>query len=186
MTPATTSFLLPEFPMSLKCSSVAWTLTMLAPFAVVPVQAQTAENDAIKAVIRTETEAFYSRNADAWQATYVHDSTAARTVAQSWNYSSDTGWEKFGPGTVDFIKQNPTPVPIKLQTSNYALHANADFAWAEYDQKITGSRDTAGYVSREQRTLVKRNGQWKIMSAVTEDSSSFRSSANAIDRKSVG
>lgn len=159
------------------------TATMLALAAAVSAHAQTTDETAIKNVIRAETEAYYARNADAWQATWVQDSTAMRTLVQNGALEVSPGWEKFGVPTAKEIKQSSTPVPIQLQTSNYRIQVGGDLAWVEYDQRITLSSDTVPYVSREQRALIRKDGQWKIMSALTEDLASFGSSPRAIENQ---
>ena len=155
---------------------------LLALTSTLPARAQNDDLNAIRRIIRAETEAYYSKNADAWQATWIQDSTAARTiVAGGGGFRSSTGWDKWGPQTVQFIKENPTPVQIELQTSNYAVYADGSLAWAEYDQRITTPSAAEPYVSREQRGLVKRSGQWRIVSGVTEDVSSFGASPQAVE-----
>lgn len=166
--------------------SLVWAATLLFPCAAVTARAQGAEEEAIKRVIRAETESYYGRKADAWQATWVQDSTAVRTMADGGAISTMVGWAKFGPGTADEIRKSSQPVPIKLETSNYAVHAAGGVAWAEYDQRITTPRDTSAYISRELRGLVKRNGEWKIVSAATENVSSFGASPGAIENRLNG
>ena len=146
-------------------------------------RAQTADEEALKNAIRAETEAYYARNADAWQATWVQDSTAMRTMVQNGGFNVSAGWEKFGAPTAKEIKQSPTPVPIQLQASNYRIRTGGDLAWVEYDQRIVLPNDTVPYVSREQRALVRKDGQWKIMSALTEDLASFGSTPRAIENQ---
>ena len=145
--------------------------------------AQNTEVDAVKRVIRAETESYYRHDADSWKATWVQDSTAIRTGVNSGGFEVDLGWDKFGPQTVNALKQDPTPQVIDLQTSNYAVRTDGGLAWAEYSQRIKTPTDSVPYVSREQRTLVKRNGDWKILSAGTYDSSSYGSSASAVEQR---
>jgi tetratricopeptide (TPR) repeat protein len=146
-----------------------------------PLSAQNAEVDAVKRVIRAETESYYRHDAEAWKATWVQDSTAIRTGVDVGGFEVDLGWDKFGPQTVDALKKDPTPQVIQLQTSHYAVRTDGGLAWAEYDQRITSPNDSVPYVSREQRALVKRNGEWKILSAGTFDSTNYRAFPRAVE-----
>jgi len=148
---------------------------------VPPILAQNAEADAVKRVIRAETESYYRHDADAWKATWIQDSTAIRTGVESGGFEVDLGWDKFGPQTVDALKKDPTPQVINLQTSNFAVRTDGGLAWAEYNQRITFPTDSIPYVSREQRTLVKRNGEWKILSAGTFDSTNYGTFPRAVE-----
>ncbi|MFL5561719.1 MAG: nuclear transport factor 2 family protein [Gemmatimonadaceae bacterium] len=167
--------------------ALAYAIATLAIGFSSPALAQSADENAIRKVIRTETEAYYGRSADAWQATWVQDSTAMRTFVQSGSFEVDAGWEKFGPGTTKYLKDAGKPVPIQLQTSNYRMRVGGGLAWVEYDQRITTAGDTTNpYVSREQRALVRKDGRWKIMSALTEDVGGFGSSPRAIESQLNG
>ena len=44
--------------------------------ALLNVGAQSAEHEAIKKMLHAETAAFYARDADAWQAQWLHDANA--------------------------------------------------------------------------------------------------------------
>ena len=145
-----------------------------------PLSAQSSDADDVKRLIRAETESYYRHDADAWKATWIQDSTAIRTGVNSGGYGVVLGWDKFGPATVDAIRKDPKPQEIRLETSNYAVRTDGALAWAEYDQRIMFANDSEPYLSREQRTLVKRNGEWKILSAGTYDFSSYAAFPRAI------
>ena len=166
--------------------ALASAIAVLAISHAAVVHAQSAEETAVKNAVRAETDAYYARNADAWQGTWVQDSTAMRTGVGNGQFEVDAGWEKFGPATVKAIKQAGTPLPIHLETSNYRIQLADGLAWVEYDQRITTPTDSVPYVSREQRALVRKSGQWKIMSALTEDLAAFGSSPRAIEARLNG
>ncbi len=44
---------------------------------------QSSEEDAITAVLRAATAAFYGRDAEAWQAAWLHDAGTTRTLVAS-------------------------------------------------------------------------------------------------------
>lgn len=158
------------------------TLIVAAPVLIARAAvAQVAEHDSIKTVIRTETESFYSRDADAWQSTWLHGADVTRTLISGNNYSSVIGWEKFGPAVVEYIKKYPQPIPIKFTNDNFIIHAGGTTAWVEYDQTTTYTRNP-GFTrhSRECRALTKKDDRWKIIAQVTVDPETFVPSLSAI------
>lgn len=146
-------------------------------------QAQNAEPDEVKRVIRAETESYYRRDADAWKATWVLDSTAIRTFITSGSYSVALGWDKFGPGTVESIRKESTPQVVQVDRSNYVVRIDGALAWAEYDERTTTPTDSVPLLARQQRTLVKRNGEWRILSAGSFVESSFGTFPGAIENR---
>ena len=149
-----------------------------------PLLAQNAEADEVKRVIREETESYYRRDADAWKGTWVNDSSAIRTFITSGSYSVQLGWEKFGPGTVASIRKDPTPQPVRIDRTNYVVRIDGRLAWAEYDERTTTPSDSVPpLLARQQRTLVKQNGVWRILSAGSFVESSFGTFPGAVENR---
>lgn len=147
-----------------------------------PLQAQGPELDEVKRVIRQETESYYRRDAEAWQGTWVNDSTAIRTFITGSSYSVQRGWDKFGPGTVAALRRDPAPQSVQIDRTNYVLRVDGGLAWAEYDER-TNYPDgrTPPLLARQQRTLLKQNGRWRILSAGSFVESSFGTAPGAIE-----
>ena len=107
-----------------------------------PLLAQNAEADEVKRVIREETESYYRRDADAWKGTWVNDSSAIRTFITSGSYSVSLGWDRFGPGTLESLRKDPTPQAVQVDRTNYVLRIDGDLAWAEYDERTNFLTDS--------------------------------------------
>ena len=137
-------------------------LTSLASAPVLA--AQSADVDEVKRVIRAETETYYRRDAEGWKDTWVQDSTAIRTFITSGSYSVALGWDKFGPSTIESIR-GTAPQTVQVDRTNYVVRIDGALAWAEYDERTTSPGDSVPLVARQQRTLVKQNGRWRILSA---------------------
>ena len=148
--------------------------------------AQRAERAAVERVIREETESYYRRDADAWAGTWVNDSTAIRTFITSGSYSVQLGWAKFGPGTVASIRRDPTPQPARIDRTNYMVRIDGALAYAEYDERTTFPAGRAPIVARQNRTLVKRDGEWRILSAGSFVESSYGTFPGAIEARLDG
>src|SRR5947208_1205285 len=145
--------------------------------------AQNAETDEVKRVIREETESYYRRDADAWKGTWVQDSSAIRTFITSGSYSVALGWNKFGPATVESIKKDPTPQPVRVDRTNYEVRIDGALAWAEYDERTTNRPDSLPLLARQQRTLVKQDGRWRILSGGSFVESSYGTFPGAIENR---
>ncbi len=163
-----------------KRRAVLWALITVMFAAPVAARAQSSDDEVLKRVIRAETEAFYARKADAWQATWLHDASVTRTLIANGSYTAVRGWDSFGPAIVQGLRQNPTPVAIQLQSDNYLIRSAGTLAWVEYDQRIAAPGDSVPYLSHERRALVRQDGQWRIASQVTEDVGSFGTGSQAL------
>ena len=147
--------------------------------------AQSADADEVKRVIRAETETYYQRDTTGWKRTWVNDSTAIRTFITGSSYSVALGWDRFGPSTIASIKST-APQAVRIDRSNYVLRIDGALAWAEYDERTNFATDTVPLLARQQRTLVKRNGEWRILSAGSFVGSSFGASPRAIEGRLGG
>jgi hypothetical protein len=138
-----------------------------------PLHAQSADADEVKRVIRAETETYYQRDTTGWKRTWINDSTAIRTFITSSSYSVALGWDKFGPSTIASIR-GTAPQSVKIDRSNYVLHIDGALAYAEYDERTDFLNDTTPpLLARQNRALIKRNGEWRILSAGSFVGSSF-------------
>ncbi len=151
-----------------------------------PLRAQSADLDAVRRVIRAETETYYRRDAEGWKRTWVQDSTAIRTFITSGSYSVALGWDRFGPGTVESLRRDPTPQVAQVDWSNFVARIDGALAWAEYDERTTRPNVSVPLVARQQRTLVKRDGEWRILSAGSFVGSSYGASPDAIESRLDG
>ena len=147
--------------------------------------AQSADVDDVKRVIRAETETYYRRDTTGWKHTWIQDSSAIRTFITSGSYSVALGWDKFGPSTVASMTNAP-PQAVRIDRSNYVARIDGALAWAEYDERTDFPDGGVPLVARQQRTLVKRNGEWRILSAGSFVGSSFGASPRAVETRLGG
>jgi tetratricopeptide (TPR) repeat protein len=147
--------------------------------------AQSADVDAVKRVIRAETETYYQRDTTGWKRTWIQDSSAIRTFITGSSYSVALGWDRFGPSTVASIT-NTAPEAVQIERTNYVIRIDGALAWAEYDERTNFATDSVPLLARQQRTLVKRNGEWRILSAGSFVESSFAASPRAIATRLAG
>ena len=144
--------------------------------------AQRSDADEVQHVIRAETETYYQRDVEGWKRTWVQDSTAIRTFITSGSYSVALGWDKFGPSTVESIR-GAAPQPVRVDRTNYVARIDGALAWVEYDERTTMPGDSVPLVARQQRTLVKRDGEWRILSAGSFVGSTYGTTPRAIETR---
>ena len=148
--------------------------------------AQSADADEVRRVIRAETETYYQRDTAGWKRTWVNDSTAIRTFITGSSYSVALGWDRFGPGTIASI-EGTAPQAVRIDRTNYMLRIDGALAYAEYDERTNFLTDSVPpLLARQSRTLVKRNGEWRILSAGSFVESSFGASPRAVEARLAG
>ena len=147
--------------------------------------AQTTEKEeaAIKKVLMAETPAFIDRDANAWQATWLRDSRASRTLVESNFLEDDAGWSNFGPEYMKWLILNPATEDQEFIYSNYKVHSSGNMAWVSYDLLLITPHATPRREekSKETRMLVKDRGVWKIMSQTSYLTETFEASPQAIE-----
>jgi tetratricopeptide (TPR) repeat protein len=149
--------------------------------------AQTGDEEAIKAVVRAETKAWIDRNAEAWQATWLHDATVSRVIVQATSYTSEKGWANISAPMLKDLKDNPTPLPFNAATDHFVARQQGNLAFVEYDQTLTAPGSAAsGSPSREYRVLAKTPSGWKITTQITHIVDSFDDSPGAIESRING
>ncbi len=145
--------------------------------------AQSADEDAVKRVIRAETETYYARDTTGWKGTWINDSTAIRTFITSGSYSVALGWDSFGPSTIASIR-GTAPQKVQIDRTNYMMRIEGALAYAEYDERTNFLNDSIPpLLARQNRTLVKRNGEWRILSAGSFVASSYAASPRAAETR---
>jgi len=142
--------------------------------------AQNADADEVRRVIKAETDTYYQRDAEGWKRTWVQDSSAIRTFITSGSYSVAVGWDRFGPSTIESIKRS-APQAVRVDRTNYVLRIDGALAWAEYDERTDTPGDSIPLVARQQRTLIKRDGEWRILSAGSFVGSTYGASPRAVE-----
>src|SRR4051812_32478775 len=96
--------------------------------------AQNAEEEAIKKVVRAETDAYFMRDLAAWTATWQHNPKIKRTFIFGNGYSTTMGWDSAQAQMERDFKQNPNAMPVQVSTENYDILSSGTMAWVDYDQ----------------------------------------------------
>ena len=121
-----------------------------------------ADNEAIKRVLRSETEGFFKRDKVEWSNAWAH--TPYIHFAANL-YGGDfmlvKGWDKLEKQFASQFKSSKVTDKVTVQNANYTIHQNGNMAFVAYDQTLVDSHGKT--TSKESRTVEKLNGQWKII-----------------------
>jgi tetratricopeptide (TPR) repeat protein len=140
--------------------------------------AQTAEESALLKVAKGEEEAYLKGDSVRWKTFFVHDPKTTISFAARGFCVATTGWDKSARLRMDFMKQRGRPsLYDKVDISNPIFNMSDKLATVIYDQALSSSKSDTLRVghSRQQRTLIKDNNQWKITSIFAIDTLSFTS-----------
>ncbi len=137
----------------------------LALLLAFPAFAQTPE-EAIKKVCLAETQAWLDADLNAWVATHAqHENETLVWVAPDGSAGNMVGWTDIYKA----IKEDAATAKkksSKLVDDNFKFIIQGSMAFAMYDQSVT---DADGKVtkSREHRTMILKDGQWKIAAVIS-------------------
>jgi len=135
--------------------------------------AQSAEEEAIKKVVVSETKYYLMGDSIAWKATWLHDSKVTHTWASSGSYGVMIGWDSIKRRVIRSMVFNGPRDTSQLKNENYLIRVNGNLATADFDQVSGESTDSSRYVARSHRILVKEKGKWKIAAVSGYVSSSW-------------
>ena len=120
------------------------------------------DHEAIKRVLRNETEGFFKRDKAMWSNAWAH----APYVHFAANlYGGDfmliEGWNKLEKQFASQFKSSKVSDKVVVQNDNYTIRQNGNMAFVAYDQTLLDSHGKT--TSKESRVVEKINGQWKII-----------------------
>ena len=151
-----------------------------------PLLAQESNVDAVKRVVRGESDAWFRRDSVGWTSAWVQDTGAVVMGVSSAGFGVNLGWAQFGPSTVEMMRNNPTPMTIKFDDINHRVRIDGALAFAEYDQAVSYPPDTTVLIARQHRVLVKRAGEWKIISSGVYLLNTFDASPSSVEARLSG
>ncbi|WP_276372840.1 nuclear transport factor 2 family protein [Chryseolinea sp. H1M3-3] len=125
-----------------------------------------SEEEAIKKVIISETEAFWDKDFQKLSNCWVHDDYVR--VVGWWEHGGVTvrkGWSVIGDRMEKLIKENPEKNRQNVARENFNIRISGNMAWVTFEQYGTDTGEKAmdmPGLSYETRILEKHNGQWRI------------------------
>lgn len=124
-----------------------------------------SDNEAMKRVLRSETEGFFKRDKAEWSNAWAH-TTYINFAANLYggDFRLVKGWDELEKHFASQFKSTKIKDKVTVQNSNYSIHQNGNMALVTYDQTLLDSHGKT--TSKETRVLEKLNGQWKIINVI--------------------
>ncbi len=137
---------------------------------------------AIKEVLVAETQAFLDRDFDAMAIHWDQSENATHSVAGTGTVQK--GWEAVSTSMKGYFKNNPEADNADFSNGDYMFSIQGDHAFVTFKQTMTpefkakNNDELYSSTTYQVRSLVKSNGQWKIIHVVTSPIQSEDSDAN--------
>ncbi len=130
----------------------------------------TKETNAIKKTIQQETSAYFHKNYEGWTKTWAHDSADFILRAGPGGYSQMTGWDTIAAQYKKEMKNmavmSDAEIAPHLHNTDFHIYINGNTATATF-------REGNKTPEPETRTLIKQNGEWKILNLSSLNSESY-------------
>lgn len=137
---------------------------------IIKANAQTKEEAAIKKVIEQETSTYFHKNYDGWAKTWAHDSADYVLRAGPNGYQQVIGWNAIAAEYKQDIQNlsvlSEEEIAPFLNKTGYHIYINGNMASVSFKE---GNNNP----NVETRTLVKQNGDWKILNFTILNNSSY-------------
>jgi len=134
------------------------------------INAQKAEEDAIKKVIAQETSSFFHKDYNKWEETWLKDSAAYVWRSGPSGQYKLMGWNAiasaYKQSIADMSVMDEAAIAPFMNKTDYHIYINGNMAAVTFKE---GDK----MPSPESRTLVKTNGAWKILNMSIIDNSSY-------------
>ena len=146
-------------------------LTILAN--VMPISAQNADEEAIKAVIVNETEAWLDQKYDVWAESFVHEpylTWAVTNGGEPGDVLTMRGWEALDAYMEKWFKNDMSALTkewrkAKTTRDQWQIQIRGNVAYVSFNQHGEGEKQKTD--STETRVLEKSNGIWRITMQTT-------------------
>lgn len=121
------------------------------------------DEDAIKAVIERETQAYFSIDYDNWMDSWQHVPYAYWSYADTNGINDYEGWKAIEIGFTDYFVTTKPNVTPSIERTWEDLRVYKDGAYARFKQRVV-TNGVQGPEQTEIRVLEKdRDKQWKIV-----------------------
>ena len=130
-------------------------------FLSLAVQAQSADEKAIKAVITAESAAFYQRKADKIVSYCANVPYASHSYTEK-GMGYLRGYDAVSKAIKNYVGQHPDLVKDSHKARDFKIHVNGNSAWVTFiTDGVSGTKKSQSY---DARYLEKINGVWKLVS----------------------
>ena len=134
-------------------------------------QKSSAEEEAIKSVIMSQTESWVNQSYEGLANVWAHEEYVLRMFPSLYSYNEDMSWDSISTHIKEGLKNDITPFIVDLSWSEWNIRTFKDCAWASYIETFHYKEKLYKY--REVRFLEKKDGSWKIVYLNTVNLSTY-------------
>jgi len=133
------------------------------------------EEEAIKAVIENETNAYLMKDSEQRSKGFLHDESVIVLVSGKKSYGFAVGYEQIQESHKINVERNPIPSTNEFKNLNYKIKVYENSAWVVYDEMLYSG--TGEFIEKviNVRFLEKVNGEWKIVYLSHVNTTSYES-----------
>lgn len=134
--------------------------------AQIPVTDSPEEEKKIKQVVYDETYAYFSQNYDVISDLWVHSPEIYRVAMGTyWQFAEWRSWDTYDHWLLDRYYRGGEPPEPKFEHMNHIVHVTDQMAWTTFEQvrELPGTKVKVSTTSQETRTLLKVDGEWKLI-----------------------
>lgn len=117
-------------------------------------------------VIENESRAFYKKDHSAWANFYIHSPKVHWVCVETDITLRADGWDDLSKFVADWMQDNPEPMDYdgaNFQNSDVQMTINGDLAFVSMKSSNTQPDGSLRQLIGS-RTMLRENGQWKILS----------------------
>lgn len=123
-----------------------------------------AEIEAIKSVVISETTHWANRNFKGWSDTWAHTDYVLAMYPTDLIPMEFVGWDSLGSFWKSFYETHPEPRIMDIKRSDWHVQLYGNAAWVYYNQKLIHQETGEELAeSREVKFVEKFDGTWKLV-----------------------
>jgi tetratricopeptide (TPR) repeat protein len=148
-----------------------------------------AQDDDIKQVIIKETDSYFKKDAQAWKSTWLQDPNTSRSFVSTFAYLHTAGWDSITAQQLRSFAKNPQTEPVEITRDSFSIRKEGKMAIVDFIQTLKYPNSQPPFdqsATREHRVMVKSNGQWKIASQMTTETSLYQKPAGELTLNNAG
>jgi tetratricopeptide (TPR) repeat protein len=148
-----------------------------------------AQDDDIKQVIFKETDSYFKKDAAAWKSVWLQDQNTSRSFVSTFTYTYTAGWDSIIARQLRNFAENPEADSVDIKRDSFSIRKDGKIAIVDYVQKLKYLKNQPPfdqYATREHRVMVKSNGQWKIATQMTTETSLYQKPTGELTLNNAG
>jgi tetratricopeptide (TPR) repeat protein len=148
-----------------------------------------AQDDDIKQVIIKETDSYFKKDAVAWKSVWLQDPNTSRSFVSTYAYYYTAGWDSITARQLRNFAKNAEPEPVEIKRDSFSIRKEGKIAIVDFIQTIKFLKSQPPFdqsARREHRVMVKSNGQWKIASLMSTETSLYQQPTGELTLNNAG